>query len=203
MAAKYGVADYVFQFVTIALGVLIALMTNTWVDWRNDRQLVAEARATITREIADNKKELEQTSESFSRDHDALANALKFASDMLATHKTSIHSLNLHFNLADLSNTSWHTAERTGALSHMDYAEVQKYSKLYDFQDLFIQQQRTALAQLSQASAIISSDFDPDNPNVKDLEDFRERVMQLQATMRIQRDFADRLSKSYDEALKK
>lgn len=202
MAAKYGFADYIFQFITIALGVLIALMTNTWVEWRNDRQLVAEARATIAREIADNKKELDGTVVSFPRDREALDNALKYASDMLASRKTSVTSLSLHFNLADLSSTSWHTAERTGALSHMEYPEVQKYSKLYDFQDLYIQQQRTALSQLSLASSIISSNFDPDKPNLKDLESFRERVLQLQATLRIQEDFAKRLSQSYDEALK-
>ena len=57
-APKYTVVDYVFSFITITAGVLIALLINGLVQWNDNRELVAEARATINREIADNKKEL-------------------------------------------------------------------------------------------------------------------------------------------------
>ena len=54
---------------------------------------------------------------------------------------------------------------------------------------------------LASASAIISSDFNPDNPNPKDLEVFRERVMALRSTLGIHQDMATRLVKNYAEAL--
>jgi hypothetical protein len=112
-----------------------------------------------------------------------------------------VTSFTLHYNLADLSSTSWHTAERTGALSHMDYDEVQRLSKLYDLQELVITQQRNILTQLTAATAIMSSDFDPAKPNMKDLEAFRERVMQLGGSMKIIEDFAKRLAEDYAEYL--
>jgi len=202
MKSKYTLADYVFQFITIAAGVLIALFASGLNELYNNRQLVAQARENISRELADNKKDLEATLSAFPRDRESLASALQFADEMLTARKTAVSSIELHYNLADLSASSWHTAERTGALSHMDYAEVQKLSKLYDFQDLFVEQQRLILQQLSAASAILQGDFNPDQPNPKDLELFRERVMQLKASLTIQEDFAKRLAENYAEALK-
>ena len=89
------------------------------------------------------------------------------------------------------STASWRTAERTGALGHMDYAEVQKYSKLYDFQDLFI----AAAAQRPVAadawpSVDLQADFDPDQPEPEGPGDFPERVMQLGRLDGDQEDFA-------------
>lgn len=202
MKGKYTLGDYVFQFITIAAGVLLALFASGLNEFYNNRQLVAQARANIARELADNKKDLEATMAGFPRDRESLRNAIKFADEMLSAQKTAITSLQLHYNMADLLATAWHTAERTGALSHMEYAEVQRYSKLYDFQDLFVEQQRLILAQLSSASAILQGDFNPDKPNPRDLELFRERVMQLMASLTIQEDFAKRLAENYAEALK-
>jgi hypothetical protein len=131
MAAKYSAADYVFQFITIMAGVLIAMLANGFVERGKDRELVAEARATIQREIADNKKDLDATVAAFPTDKQRLGRALQFADDMLAAGKTDVTTIALNYSMADLYDTSWRTAERTGALSHMDYAEVQRYSRLY------------------------------------------------------------------------
>jgi hypothetical protein len=198
---KYTFSDYTFQFITVTVGVLIALLINGVVEWNNDRQLVLEARATIMREIADNKKDLDAALSGIQGDLQKFESAVKFATDMLTSKKTTITELNFHLNLADLSSSGWRTAERTGALSHMDYGEVQRYSKLYDFQDLVIEQQRNMLSQLGAATAILSSDFDPDNPNPRDLEMFRERVMSLRAALAVHEQMARRLSENYAEAL--
>jgi hypothetical protein len=203
MKSKYTLADYAFQFITVTVGMFIALFINGLVEWNQNRELVAEARAMIAREIDDNRKDLDATVSSFPRDQAALLNAIKFADDMLSAHKTAITSIELHYNLADLSDTSWRTAERTSALSQMEYGEVQRYSKLYDFQELFLARQREAVALLANASSLISGNFDPDNPNPKDLEIFRQRVMELRAALNIQEDFAKKLAENYVEALKK
>jgi hypothetical protein len=202
MASKYNLGDYTFQFVTITIGVLIALLINGLVEWNSDRELVADARAMIAREIADNKTDIDATLSGIKGDLEKFDSAIQFATDLLTTKKTSVNELNFHINLADLSSTSWRTAERTGALSHMDYAEVQKYSKLYDFQDLIVEQQRNLISQLGLVTAIISPGFDPDTPNLKDLELFRERAMTLRAALVVHNQMALRLAESYAEALK-
>jgi hypothetical protein len=76
---------------------LPVLFINGLVDWNSNRELVAEARATLMREIADNKKDLDATVASFPRDQAALLNAIKFADEMLSAQKTKITSLELHY----------------------------------------------------------------------------------------------------------
>lgn len=202
MAHKYSASDYVFQFITIMAGVLIAMLANGMVERSKDRQLVAEARAMLQREIADNQKDLASTISGLPKDLQSIDQALQFADDMLATGKTKVTSIQLHFNMADIFDTSWRTAERTGALSHMEYAEVQRYSKLYDFQEFFVQQQRQAVSQLSLASSLLGPGFDPDKPNRVELEAFRERAKALRAALVLQQQFGGRLAEYYAEALK-
>jgi hypothetical protein len=203
-APKYTLVDYVFQFITITAGVLIALLINGLVQWNDNRALVAEARATIAREIAANKKDLDATLAGMDGDLRNLDSALTFANEMLTKKSTSINEIKLHINLADLSASGWRTAERTGALSHMDYEEVQRLSLLYDLQDLIVEQQRALVGQLGEVSAILSGsgDFDPEKPNLRDLELFRERLMRLRAAVVINKDVAARLAERYARALR-
>lgn len=201
-APKYTAVDYVFSFITITAGVLIALLINGLVQWNDDRELVTAARATITREIADNKKELDSTIAGMQGDMKKFDAAIQFATEILAAKKTSVHELYLNVNLADLSATGWRTAERTGALSHMDYDEVQRYSKLYDLQDLLVEQQRGLVGRLGETIAILNSNFDPDNPNQRDLELFRERAMALRAHLTVHEQMAKRLAENYAEVLR-
>lgn len=202
MTHKYSASDYVFQFITIMAGVLIAMLANGMVERSKDRQLVAQARAMLQREITDNQKDLAAALSGYPRDLQSLDQALQFAGDILAAGKTDVTSLQLHFDMADIFDTSWRTAERTGALGHMDYAEVQRYSKLYDFQEFFVQQQRQAVSQLSIASSLLGPDFDPDKPDRAELELFRERTKALRSALVLQEQFGKRLAEYYAEALK-
>ena len=86
---KYAIVDYVFQFITVTAGVLIALLINGLVEWNHNRELVAEARATIAREIERNKKDLDGTVASMPGDIQKLESALTFANEMLTKKKTS------------------------------------------------------------------------------------------------------------------
>jgi hypothetical protein len=201
---KYTLVDYVFQFVTVTAGVLIALLINGLVEWNHNRELVAQARATIAREIADNKKDLDKTLASTPDDLEKFDAAIRFATELLRTKKTSVNELLLHVNMADLSSTSWRTAARTGALGHMEYDEVQRYSRLYDLQDLLVEQQRDLLSRLGEATAMLNAHagFDPENPDRKDLEFFRERVMVLRAQLAVYEQMARRLAERYTGELK-
>jgi hypothetical protein len=201
MKGKYALEDYIFQFITVTAGVLIALLINGLDAWNDTRELVLKARSTIGREIADNKKDLENSISGFASDHKMLQDAIKFADEVLAKGRSDLRSFNLNYNLAELSNTSWRTADRTGALSQMEHEEVQKYSKLYDFQDVFLERQRDALGLFADTMSLVQGDFNPEKPNVKDVELFRQRLMELRATLTIQEKFARQLLKNYEEAL--
>ena len=201
--AKYTFVDYVFQFITITAGVLIALLINGLVEWNNNRELVEQARATIRREVEANLKELEGLPHSVKQSGEQLANALQFADDLLARGKTDVRSLSLNFNLATLNASGWQTAERTGALAHMDYDEVEQYSELYNMQQLFDQQQRKAVDLVATSITIVASGFDPTTANPQDLADFRRRVMLLQSNLLVTEQLGEQLTKGYQDFLQK
>ena len=56
----HSLKEFSLQLVTITAGILIALSLEGLVEWNHNRALVREARTTISREIADNRKELEE-----------------------------------------------------------------------------------------------------------------------------------------------
>jgi hypothetical protein len=132
-----------------------------------------------------------------------LENALRLANDLITTGKTDVRSLSLNFNLATLNSSGWQTAERTGALGHMDYGEVQEYSELYSMQELFEGQQRRAVELVATGSAFISPAFDPTNANRDDLARFREHVMLLQANLLVTEQLGRQLQEGYQEFLQK
>jgi len=195
MLSKYGAADYVFQFITVTAGVLIALMIDGLVDWKSTRDLVADARAAIRREVADNLKEMEGRPKAIQKVTDDIDNALKFAKDLVATGKTDINELNVRFDLATLNESSWRSAERTGALAHMPYDEVKQYSELYAFQDLFTTQQRQAVDLVT--SAIVIAAEDPTKASKEDLMRFRDQLRSLKATVYVTDQLGTQLVEAY------
>jgi hypothetical protein len=192
--------DFVIQLVTITAGVLIALSFEGVREWNHYRTLVAEARENIAREIADNRREVQIVLNGMDQRRKNLKVALQMANEVLTTKKTSVNQISLGFELADMTSSSWLTAERTGALAHMDYAEVQKYSRLYSLQDLYVDRQRRGVEQLAAVMGILTGD--PTRAPIKDLELFRERVIEQIAGLTLEEGIAKRLLEAYDQVAK-
>jgi hypothetical protein len=198
--AAHSWKDFLIQLGTITAGVLIALSFEGAREWRHERTLVREARETITRELADNSKELDGVLADMSERRKSLQAALQFADDRLAAKKTDIHELKLSSSLADLSTSSWQTAERTNALAHMDYAEVQTYSRVYNAQELYAGQQRKSVELIAAASAFVLGGGDPNIAPVKDIEEFRQRLLTLIGETGIEEQFGRQLAAAYAKA---
>lgn len=198
---KYALVDYVFQFITVTAGVLIALLINGLVEWNSNRELVAQAHATITREITDNLKELEGLPGALEKSSSDIDNVLKLADDLLASGMSDVHTVNLGVNLPTLTSTSWQTAQQTGALAHMEYDEAQKYSGLYSRQELFITQQAKAIDLVATAITFVAPTVGPDKADPQDVRRFREQLLLLQANLLVVRQMGDQLLESYRKFL--
>ena len=183
--------------------MLIALLINGLVEWNNNRQLVEQARATIRLEVEANLKELAGLPENIKRSASELETALRFADQLLATGTTDVRSLRLKFDLATLNSSGWQTAERTGALAHMDYVEVQEYSEIYTMQQLFDEQARKAIDLVATSSSLVASGFDPTKASADDLKDFRRHVMLLQSNLSVTQQLGEQLTKGYQDFLQK
>ena len=192
--------EFFLQLITITAGVLIALSLEGLLEWNHYRILVREARETISREIADNRKEIDIALAGLDERTKNLETALRLANELLNAKKSDVHEITLGSNIAELGASSWQSAERTGALGHMDYAEVQSYSRIYALQDLYTDHQRRSLERLSAALAMLSNG-DPHQAAARDLEAFRQQVMALRADLFIDEQLGRRLAEIYRTAL--
>jgi hypothetical protein len=200
MASKYTAADYTFQFITVTVGMFIALFINGLVEWNHNRALVNEARASIRREVSDNLKELEGLPKAVETANGEVDNALQFANDLIATGKTAVSSLSLNFNLATLNESSWLSADRTGALSNMTYDQVKDYAELYALQQLFAEQQRKAVDLVSSA-LVIATVGDPSKASKDDLAHFREQLLLLKSNVYVTGQLGQQLITAYRKFL--
>ena len=195
--------DFGVQLVTITAGILIALSLEGIRESFHNRALVREARENIRREIADNKREVDDEIGHIAQRTAKVDTALQFAQDLLKAKRTNVHQLELTLAFPTLSTASWQTAERTGALAHMDYAEVQKYAALYTIQEFLAAQHRHALDVLISTLGILaaSEGGDPHNAPPAELERFRQQVITLKSILFAEEQMARTAAKRYTEAL--
>lgn len=179
---------------TITAGVLIALSLEGLMEWNHHRMLVREAKESIGRELADNRKDLDAVLANAGARKQSRANALQLADEILRTGKTTLHEVTLGVEKADLSSASWQTAERTGALAHMEYADVQHYSAIYAAQDLYTSLQRQSFDRLTAALSIFAEGADPTTAPRADIEVFRQQVLALRAGAVVEEQLGQRLA---------
>jgi hypothetical protein len=189
------------ELVVIVAGVLIALSLEGLRGWAADRALAREAHATIRREIADNLAEVESVLATKEARDKALDDAVRFADELLERGTTDVHEVELGFAMAELSSASWETAERTGALAEMAYADVREYAHIYEAQARFQEQQQRSLDRLATASAIFYAADDPTKAGADDLVTFRDEVLRMRAALNVQQQLVERTRALYESAL--
>lgn len=193
--------DFLVEIATIVIGVLIALSFDGAREAYHNRALARDAREAIAREIADNRKSVDSDLENADTRKQNLEEALRFADEILAKGKTSLTSMNLAVSLGDLSTASWQTAERTGALAQMSYAEVQQYASAYTLQDQYQAQERRTFEHLASALSLVPTVVAPTPPRA-DVEQFRSQVLTLNGDLYVERQLARQLRDRYVQLLK-
>ncbi len=189
---------FVLQLLPVTAGILIALLVYGLVELQGERSLVREARAAIAAEVAANANDLNGKLPDLKILQDDLASVAQLVNDILNSGRTKIESFGYALPLANLDRASWESAERTGALAFMDYADVRKYSRLYALQDQVEDRQRDLLTRLP-ALGIIAQAMGSGDPEgyVQDLQDRRADVAAIQAALDGYIDLVDALAKEY------
>jgi hypothetical protein len=186
------------ELLIVTLGVLIALSVDSLRQWREHVALVDEARRNIVEEIRDNAKALDQVLGEIETRRKQIDDAITVADDVLAKRPMRIKQFELGSNVAQISDANWKSAERTGALGYMEYAEVQRYSRLYDLQALFAEHQRRRIERIALALSAISED--PEKAPTRDIEVFRDRVLVLRGDLLVVEQIGRGLKQYYTTA---
>jgi len=140
----------------ITIGLLLTLAINNLVEWRRHQNLVAEARKAlrleITKSVATIDKALGDIEDQLAKTSATLA-MLQTIQSSRNTPKEGESEIATGYLRRTLSDTSWKTAQATGALSYMPYGEAQAYSTIYSFQAAFAREELVIVEDLVQIMA--------------------------------------------------
>lgn len=189
---------FLLQLLPVTAGILIALLIDGLVELSRERSLVNEARTAIAAEIAANTSDLSGRLPALVKLQEDLATVSQLVNDILNNGRTNIDTFGYELPLSRLDRASWESAERTGALSYMDYAEVRRYSELYALQDIVDDRQRDLLARLPKLGIIAQAmgSGDPEG-YVQDLQDRRADVAEIQSALDGYIDLVEALAMEY------
>jgi hypothetical protein len=123
--------DFFIHLFTITVGLLIALSLEGTVEWLNHRHLVREARASIRREIVENRKLAVADLTSVRQDQARIEKNIQQLIGLRGGAKLEHVSLQYNLDWAGLSDSAWHTAQSTGAINYMDYQSAQALTGVY------------------------------------------------------------------------
>jgi hypothetical protein len=139
-----GWKDFWIHLITITVGLLIAVGIEGCVELHREHKLVQEARETMREEIQHNSDQmkdavvkLDQQTAVMKKNIETLTRIQENPKDKAAQDA----QISADFSIVGLRETAWKTAQTTGALSFMPYAEAQRYSDVYGTQKDFLDQQ--------------------------------------------------------------
>lgn len=148
-----GVRDFLLHIFTITIGLLIALGLEGCVERYHKAEIRHEAEANLRQEMRDNKKKMDDWQPVLKEEEKNLKMVLNFIEARKAGKTADISQVNLSYSIRSLDDASWRTATATGALSLMDYNDVQKYAGAYQVQDRVSDLQKEALNEYLQLQA--------------------------------------------------
>jgi hypothetical protein len=154
-----GWKDFFVHLVTISVGLLIAVGIEGCVELHREHKLVQEARATMRDEIQYNSGQMKDAVANLKKQRDTMRtniDALTRIQENPKDKEAQKASITADFSIVGLRDTAWKTAETTGAMGFMPYAEAQRYSDVYGSQKEFLDQQDKILEDEAQFLGVIA-----------------------------------------------
>lgn len=155
----HGVKDFLLHLLTITVGLLIAVGIEGCVELHREHKLANEARMTMHEEIEHNSSQLKEAVGDLDKQRASIQKNIEMLTRIQESPKDKgPQSGNIHadFSMISLRDTAWKTAQTTGALSFMPYAEAQRYSEVYGMERDFLDQQNKILEDEAQFVGVMA-----------------------------------------------
>jgi len=196
-----GWKDFLIHLLTISVGLLIAVGIEGCVELHREHKLVKEARATMREEIQHNSDSMKNTLVSIKKQRATMEKNIdtltRIQHDPENKELQKGASIAADYSLVGLRDTAWKTAQTTGSLSFMPYAEAQRYSEIYGAQKDFLDQQDKILEDEAKFLGVMAkTDFGHNDVVTKEQATL---ALEQPATLAKHRTHLLALHKTYDE----
>jgi len=193
--------QFLLQLLTITVGILIALGLEGIAESRHHHRIVREVKSNLKIEIDGNNRSLEVGLQGVERTQKQLETMLSAMNQLHATQSPKPGDFNLDISITTLRVAAWNTAEGIGALSYMEFEEVQHYSTIYDLQQQFsVLQQRTLDALLDLESFGFLLQKNPKSISEAQTNDAERAINKALASLRMAYDIGKALGDQYAKA---
>jgi hypothetical protein len=157
----HGGRDFFLHLFTITIGLLIALGLEATVEAIHHRQQRQEAETLVRREIQNNLTRLRDGAPEATAELHQMARVLQTLEARSQSQPGILNEKDFVFREAPIQDAAWRTANSTGALTYMNYAEVERFSDAYKEQALLQTMEEQALEDYLELVPIVS-------PHIKD-----------------------------------
>jgi hypothetical protein len=151
-----GVRDFFIHLFTITIGLLIALGLEAGAEAIHHRHQRQEAETLIRREIQDNLTKLRDGAPIATAELHQMAKVLQTLEARAQSQPGVLNEKDFLFQEAPIQDAAWRTANSTGALDYMDYAEVERFSDAYKEQAMLQSMEEQALEDYLELLPILS-----------------------------------------------
>jgi hypothetical protein len=132
----HGVRDFLMHLLTITVGLFIALSLENAAEAIHHRHQRNEAETQIRSEIQENLDLLIKGAPVVTAELKGMTNSLQVLEANSHGQQGSLRQEDFTFHEAPIQDAAWRTANSTGSISYMDYAEVERFSEAYKEQEL-------------------------------------------------------------------
>ncbi len=135
-APVHSVRDFIVHLLMISVGVLIALGAEGIVEAIHHHHVVEQARSNLVAEMRSNHETLDDNLPKLKKNEQLLSQTIEDLQKLKADRKFKTRDINMNLNFFILSDSSWRTAQATGALALMNYQQAEDWAGYYDVQTL-------------------------------------------------------------------
>ena len=151
-----GARDFFLHLFTITIGLLIALGLEASVEAVHHRHQREEAETLVRREIQNNLDKLHDGAPQAINELHQMTRVLQTLEARAQSQPGALNEKDFIFHEAPMQDAAWRTANSTGALTLMDYAEVERFSDAYKEQALLQTMEEQALDDYLELLPILS-----------------------------------------------
>jgi hypothetical protein len=151
-----GVRDFLTHLLTITVGLFIALSLENAAEAIHHRHQREEAETQIRQEVQNNLTKVHDAGPIVFAERAQMENVVQTLESFMQGQPGTLQERDFQFQEAPIQDAAWRTASSTGALSYMNYAEVERFSDAYKEQALLQTMEEAALEDYLQVGAILS-----------------------------------------------
>jgi hypothetical protein len=198
-----GTRDFFLHLFTITIGLLIALGLEAGVEALHHRHQREQAETLIRQEIQNNLDGLNKAAPVVVEELHQMNQVMDTLQARTQSQPGNLRESEFAFHESPMQDAAWRTASSTGALSLMDYADVERFSDAYKEQALLQTMEEQALDDYLQLMPILSHHSEDGSVDPETAKDALVPTRRIIAHLNGMLDVGQGTIGAYEEALKR